>query len=187
MIGAVQDGEVLRNAFNKETFVFPRKRSDAVARFTVIVEEGGSGGGNALAHVHPEADEHFHVKRGRLRVVIEGREQIVEPGHTAVVPRGQPHYFDNAGDDTAEFSVEFRPSQRHLRFFMNFAQTVELHPEWFSDKGEPDFLLIALILHAYPHHLYLAGIPKVLQRVLFAVLAPVARLKGYRVLVPPDA
>jgi len=81
-------GTRLRNTFNKETFVFAGPVDDSeVARFGVILDQGGSGGGNAVEHIHPGADEHFTVKSGRIKIVIEGNEQVVESGGHAVVPR----------------------------------------------------------------------------------------------------
>jgi len=184
----VDRGTRLRNAFNKETFLFSSPTGDPeVARFEVILEEGGSGGGNALVHVHPGSDEHFRVKSGRIRVVVEGKEKLVENGGTAVVPRGKPHFFANAGDGLAELEIEFRPAQQHLRFFMNFATLAAHQTQWFSKKGEPSLLLIALALHSYRDHLYLAGPPIFLQKLIFAVLAPLARLRGYRLAIEPAA
>ena len=61
----------LRNALNGETFIFPTRQDDpGQARFTVQLDPGGSGGGNALVHVHPLADETFSVWAGRLEIVI---------------------------------------------------------------------------------------------------------------------
>lgn len=186
MLTEIKRGTKLRNAFNKETFVFSGPVDDpAVARFEVILEEGGSGGGNALVHVHPSADEHFAVKSGRVRIVIEGREQLVESGGRAMVPRGKPHFFANAGDRTAELEIEFRPAQQQLRFFANFATLAAHRTEWFSAKGDPNFLMIALALHVYRDHLYLAGPPIWLQKLIFALLAPLARLRGYRMAIEP--
>src|SRR5262245_7564879 len=131
-------GTKLRNAFNKETFLFSGPTDDpAVARFEVILEEGGSGGGNALVHIHTGADEHFRVKSGRIRVVVDGKEQLVESGGTATVPHGSSHFFANAGMDLAELEIEFRPAQQHLRFFENFATLAAQRTEWFSSKGDP--------------------------------------------------
>jgi quercetin dioxygenase-like cupin family protein len=182
----IEQGAVLRNAFNKETFIFSGPVDDPdVARFDVMLEIGGSGGGNALVHVHPGADEHFTVKTGRIKVVLNGQERIVGPGECAIVPRGRPHYFANASEGNSEVTVEFRPSQQHLRFFANFASIAEKHPDWFSVAGDPDLLLVALTLNTYRDHLYLAGIPAIVQKVLFAALAPIARLRGYRIEIEP--
>jgi mannose-6-phosphate isomerase-like protein (cupin superfamily) len=182
----IKRGMKLRNAFNKETFVFSGPVDDPeVARFGVVLEEGGSGGGNALEHVHPGADEHFTVKSGRIKIVIDGREQIVESGGHAVVPRGKPHFFANAGAEVAELEVEFKPAQQQLRFFANFASLAAHRSSWFSSKGDAHILLIALVLHTYRDHLYLAGPPIFLQKILFAVLAPLARLCGYRMTIEP--
>jgi mannose-6-phosphate isomerase-like protein (cupin superfamily) len=186
MLTEIRRGAKLRNAFNKETFVFSGPVDDpAVARFEVILEKGGSGGGNALLHVHPGADEHFAVRSGRIKVVVEGREQIVESGESAVVPRGKPHFFANAGDGAAELEIEFRPAQQQLRFFANFATLAAHRTEWFSSKGDPKFLMIALALHTYRDHLYLAGPPIFLQKFIFAMVAPLAKLCGYRMAIEP--
>jgi quercetin dioxygenase-like cupin family protein len=178
---------ILRNAFNGETFIFPDIPHNAnMTGFDVVLEQGGSGGGNALVHVHPIADETFKVRYGRIAVVINGKEQLVGPGQSATVPHGAPHYFRNAGKERAEFTVAFSPAQQQRRFFMNFARLAERRPQWFSAKGDPDLLLIALVLHTYRNHLYLAGIPIILQKILFALLAPIAHLRGYRLEILPN-
>ena len=177
---------VRRNAFNGETFIFSEAGMDCdVARFDVVLERGGSGGGNALAHVHPKADERFIVHSGRLKVVIGGKGHIVEAGEGTVVPCGAAHYFVNANDGPTEMTVEFRPAQNFIRFFANFATLAEQHTKWFSSKGDPHLLLIALTFHTYRDHIYLAGVPIWAQRLLFAALAPLARWRGYQVVVGP--
>jgi mannose-6-phosphate isomerase-like protein (cupin superfamily) len=182
----IEPGAVLRNAFNKETFVFSSPIDDPqTARFDVILDQGGSGGGNALVHVHPGADEHFRVRSGRIKIVINGHERELGPGQCDVVPRGAPHFFANAGEGPAEITVEFKPAQQHLRFFANFASLAQNRAGWFSRRGDPNFLLIALVLDVYRDHLYLAGPPILLQKLLFTVLAPIARLRGYRMEIEP--
>ncbi len=183
----LHDRIVLRNAFNNETFIFAPATDPEVARFDVILGAGGSGGGNALVHIHPGASETFTVKSGRLAVVMRGIEHILEVGQSITIPAGTPHYFKNAGADPTEASVEFHPPQQHLRFFKNFTMLAEKRTEWFSTKGDPHLLLIALVLHAYRGHLYLAGIPIFVQKMLFGALAPIARYRGYRLEIEPIA
>ncbi len=178
------NGMVLRNAFNGETFVFPARQADpGVAQFTVLLDPGGSGGGNALVHVHPLADETFAVLTGRLEVVISGKHEMLYRGESLTIPRGSPHYFANSIDAQTIATVSFAPAQRHLDFFASFAALTRDHPQWFSAKGDPHLLLIALVLQSYPDHLYLSGPPIWLQKALFAALAHVARWRGY---VLPD-
>ena len=81
--------------------------------------------------------------------------------------------------------MEFRPAQQHLLFFANFARLTAEHPEWYSAKGDPDFLMIAASLNIFKDHTYLARPPIFLQKLIFAALAPIARLAGYRADVRP--
>lgn len=178
----------LVNRFNKETFIFPLPLdSDHRICNDVVLEAGGSGGGGGLEHIHPLADEIFSVINGRLKVTAAGLSWHVEPGETVVIPRGVPHHFANAHDGETRFSATFDPPQQHRRFFANFAMTTQQHPDWYSPTGKPNFLHIAYTLHHYPDHLYLAGMPVWLQKLLFALAAPIARLRGYRLEVEPDA
>jgi mannose-6-phosphate isomerase-like protein (cupin superfamily) len=178
---------VLRNEFNNETFIFTVTDDREAARFDVVLGTGGSGGGNALEHVHPSASETFTVKSGRLAVMMRGVEHIAEAGQSITIPAGTPHHFRNADAGRTEATVEFVPAQQHLRFFGNFATLTEKRTEWFSPKGAPHLLLIALVLHTYRGHLYLAGIPIFVQKLLFGALSPLARLRGYRLEIKPLA
>jgi mannose-6-phosphate isomerase-like protein (cupin superfamily) len=91
---AIERGMRLYNAFNKETFVFSEPVDDpAVARFDVVLEQGGTGGGNALLHIHPYAEEHFSIRSGQIKVVVEDKEHVVGPGESFVtgVCWNKPH------------------------------------------------------------------------------------------------
>lgn len=177
--------EILHNRANHETFIFDAPIGDAADSFRVVLGKGGTGGGNALVHLHPAADEIFEVVSGRLTVVVDGVERTVEPGQSVTVPRGAPHHFRNAHGGETECIIRFSPPQQQVRFFRNFARLADTRPDWFSAAGDARLLLIALALHAYRDHLYVAGIPTWLQKVIFALLAPLARWRGYQLAVAP--
>ena len=178
----------ITNSFNNETFIFSGAPDDPCQQsFDVILGEGGTGGGNALGHVHPMADETFIVTSGRLKVVVAGDEQFVEAGQTITVPRGTPHWFANAGEEVMKATVSFYPPQQHVRFFRNFATLTQQRPQWFSAKGDPKVFLTALILNSYRNHLYLADSPVWLQKAILSMLARVARWRGYVLSIPPSA
>ena len=178
-------GLTLVNTFNNETFVFTTPESADLAEFEVRLGPGGSGGGNAMAHIHPKTDETFTVQSGLLNVAIDGQMHQLRPGETMTVPRGKQHFFRNADKGDTLATIRFTPAQHQLRFFLNFATIAQNHPEWFGSRGEPSFLLMALTLHTFRDHFYVAGPPIWVQKIVFATLAPIARLLGYKVLVGP--
>ena len=76
--------------------------------------------------------------------------------------------------------VEFRPALNTEAFFetmYGLARDGKL-----DEDGVPPFLQTALISSAYEIHL--PSPPVALQKALFAVLAPVGRLAGYRAIYP---
>ncbi len=179
------DTQIL-NHFNRETFVFTHPYDDQPeSRMDVILGEGGSGGGNAIAHIHPETDEMFTVRYGRLSVTLDGVEHFVEAGQTITVPMGVSHFFRNAYAGETRATVVFSNPQQHQRFFLNLAKWTRDRPDYFGPNGEVRLLVIALCLHRYRDHLYIAGKPVWLQKILFAALAQVALLAGYRLSVEP--
>lgn len=52
-------------------------------------------------------DEGFYVVSGRIRVVVDGDELILEPGDFAVAHGGQLHTFSVESDDPAVFAATF--------------------------------------------------------------------------------
>jgi quercetin dioxygenase-like cupin family protein len=74
-------GTRVRNAFNGETFIFTHVDDDADEfQCDVLIEPGGMLAGTGRQHLHPDADEHFTVKHGRLRVVVNGTWHALGPG-----------------------------------------------------------------------------------------------------------
>jgi len=172
---------VLRNSFNGETFTFPPTSNDRdVAAFSCSLEPEGSGGGNAMLHIHPHARETFRVRTGCLLVHIDGADRLIFAGDSITIEAGEKHRFYNHSIGPTKFDVEFSPAQRHRDFFMTFGQLTERKPQWFSHKGKPDFLLMALMLHEFRDHLYLAAVPTKAQKLLFALATPLALMCGYR-------
>jgi quercetin dioxygenase-like cupin family protein len=185
-IPLVSEGHRIRNAFNGETFIFTHVREDSDSfQCDVLIEPGGMLTGSGMHHIHPSADEEFIVKAGCLVLSIRGERRLLMPGERFFVARGVPHHFRNGHDGETLFTTRFTPGQQFLRFFLNMASGTANHPEWYDERGEPPLLLRALALHRYAGHGYAAHIPVWLQKILFAVLAPIASLKGYRLCVMP--
>jgi len=62
-----------------------------VASLDVVLGKGGSGGGNALVHVHPLTEQRFLITSGRIKVVFDGRPQRAS-AHSRLWPAPSRHF-----------------------------------------------------------------------------------------------
>ena len=179
-------GTKIRNAFNGEPFIFTHVDEGAIEfQCDVLIEAGGMKIGTGRQHLHPDADEEFIVKAGRLKLMVDGKWRMLAPGERFRVQRGVPHLFRTGHESETMFTAKFTPAQQFLRFFLNMSLNIANHPEWYDERGEPPLLLRALALHAFSGHGYGAGIPIWLQRISFSALTPIALLQGYSLAIPP--
>jgi len=136
------------------------------------------GGHPAAAHVHPHQEERFEVLAGTLQLVVDGRRTTLEPGDVAVVPPGRAHTWWNVGDEEARVLGDFRPALRMEMFFetlFGLAKDGKV-----NSHGMPNLLRLAVIMREYDEEILLARPPAAVQRALFAPLAALGHLMGYR-------
>ena len=60
------------------------------------------------AHVHTQQSEHHEVIEGSMRLVIDGREHVLQAGESMTVPAGAPHR--QLGDAPGRVRVQLRPA-----------------------------------------------------------------------------
>lgn len=161
---------------------------------TRLIEEGrivsdlyvSPGGAVAGEHVHPVVEEIFTVVGGSVGFRVDGDEDVAGPGHKLVVPPGISHYWWNAGDEEAHVVVELRGEERSLEGFAKIIAAIfGLARDGKTDaKGRPNLLQAALFAREYDDVIRFVQPPHAVQRVLFGILAPVARLLGYKASYP---
>lgn len=135
--------------------------------------------GDAVAgeHVHPVIEETFTVVSGRVGFRLDGREAIAGPGERLHVPPGVAHDWWNAGVEEAHVVVEVSPAARFEEAILNsfgLAQDGKTNA-----TGMPRFLQLVLFAREFEDMLYFTRPPRILQKVVFGLLAPIARLRGY--------
>jgi hypothetical protein len=114
----------------------------------------------------------------------------VSKWHRAGSWGGADHIWGNPFDDPATITVAVRPALKLETFFetlFGLASDGKLDPK----TQMPSFLQMVVILHEYRHDVTLPGVAGMAARGLGAVLAPLARVRGYRARYPqysdPDA
>jgi quercetin dioxygenase-like cupin family protein len=137
------------------------------------------GGAVAGEHIHPTIVERFTVRRGQISFRIDGKESIAAVGQSVTVAAGVPHAWWNAGDEDAHVLVEvLDPPGRFGQMIVDLFGLAQDGKT--NDKGMPNLLQTALFPLEYEDVLYFTSPPRWVQKILFTLIAPVARLLGYR-------
>lgn len=131
------------------------------------------------AHYHPHQRESFEVRRGKFRVQIAGQEALFQTGQAFEVPAGAVHWMHNVASEKGELLWEIRPALKTEYFFATFWN---LDRKTASSGVEPGLLQFAVLLPEFYDEFRLAQPPFALQKLLFGLLAPIGRARGY-----PDA
>src|SRR5690606_3677413 len=144
----------------------------------LIVELFISPGGAVVGeHIHPSIEERFTVLSGKVGFRVNGVEQIASLNQELVVAPGIAHDWWNAGDEEAHVRVEVRPGRRCEMMAQNLFGLA--NDDKTNTKGMPNPLQLAIFGREFQDVLYFTSPPRWVQKLMFAVLAPVAKLAGY--------
>lgn len=130
------------------------------------------------AHYHPQQDEDFTVVAGELTVQIDRQTKTLRPGDTLHVPRHKVHSMWNGSDAETIVNWQVRPALATEYFFetaFGLATDGKTGP-----TGRPPLLQTALVARHFSTVYRLAKPPRVIQWVIFGLLAPLAYAVGYR-------
>jgi quercetin dioxygenase-like cupin family protein len=174
-------GEEIYNPVQGDWIVFGETAQDTSGELLsaeLVVSPKAAG---PPAHVHPLQEERFEVLSGIIRARLSNQERNLPEGERMTVAPGTPHTWWNDGEEAARVSVELRPA---LNSEIGFETIYGLARDGKTNKnGVPNLLQLAVILSGVNKgEIYLAQppIPIPVQKALFAALAPVGRLLGYK-------
>jgi mannose-6-phosphate isomerase-like protein (cupin superfamily) len=151
--------------------------TDGVGRFLRIEHVWTRPGPMSGPHWHPVLTESFAIKEGRMRFRVDGRDFSLEPGEGVTVRPLQVHRFWNESEGRLVLVHEIRPPGRHKEMFEVWHR-LDLAGKTNRQGVPKDPLALGLLWELQDG--YLAGVPALLQRLVFGGLARVALLLGYR-------
>ena len=151
--------------------------TDRAGRFLRIEHVWTRPGPMAGPHWHPILTESFVVKEGRMRFRVGGKEFFLGPGEGVTVRPRQVHRFWNEGEGRLVVTHEIRPPGRHREMF-ELWHRLDLEGKT-NRQGVPTSPLALGLLWELQDG-YVAGVPTLLQRLVFGGLARQARRTGYR-------
>jgi quercetin dioxygenase-like cupin family protein len=178
----VRAGEVYENRIQGDRFVVREGSRDTGGERLVGDLYIRPGGAVAGKHVHSYITERFEVLAGTVRFHVDGREEVAAPGRQVEVPPGVVHDWWNVGDDEAHVLVDIRPAERFELMIQNL---YGLANDGKSDaRGVPNLLPLALFAREFGREGEFIRPPRIVQRILFGALAPLARARGHRGINP---
>jgi mannose-6-phosphate isomerase-like protein (cupin superfamily) len=169
-------GDEIYNPVTRERIIFRQTGRDTngeLLQFDDILEPGSY---RVPDHLHPRQQERLEVRSGSMAVRIRGEERVLQPGESVVVPPGTPHSWWNPGMVPVHLLTDFRPALQTDGFFetlFGLARDGKL-----NERGIPNFWQISVLVP--PFDMYLSRPPLPLQRLVLGLVAPTARLLGYR-------
>jgi mannose-6-phosphate isomerase-like protein (cupin superfamily) len=122
------------------------------------------------AHVHSHQEEPFEVISGAVPFRIGDREQVLTAGQRITGPPNTPHRWNSADGKDIHMRAELRPAL-HTDAAFSSAQHV---------RGKMSLLQAAVIMSEFEGIAYPTKPPPLFMKGLVKVLAPIARLLGYR-------
>jgi hypothetical protein len=123
-------------------------------------------------------EEPFTVPCGQAGFRLAGRKAIAEPGFELIALAGTPDDWWNAGSEEALVRIEMRPAARFeamIRNAFGLAQDGKV-----NKQGMPNLLQLALFPREFVDVMQFTQPPRIVQRMLFGLLTPLALLLGYR-------
>lgn len=176
-------GDIYENKVTGERAVVLRGDEDGQGQSFLVHLTVQPHGAVVGEHVHPHLTERFEVIVGRLGTRVSGVESTLIAGQDATAPVGSTHDWWNAGDDEAQVLVEISPPDP--RFELMIGNLFGLANNGMTNaKGMPGPLQLAVIGQEYQDVVQFTKPPRVLQTVMFGLLGPVGRMRGYRGIYP---
>lgn len=182
-------GDVYENPVTREYAVVLRGTEDRGDRAMIVHLLARPGAAVIGPHVHPHVRERFTVVRGRLEARVAGVLHRLGPGQSAVIDAGVVHdWWNPSTSEEAHVLVELDDATGtdaafgHLaRFELMIATLFGLARDGKVDaKGRPSLLQAAVMMQEFSDVIVFTQPPRAVQRVVAGVLAPVAKVLGYR-------
>jgi quercetin dioxygenase-like cupin family protein len=133
-------------------------------------------------HYHPHQEEHFTLLEGEMTVRMDGMLRILQKGDELVVPAAKVHSMWNHGTIPARVQWQTRPALRTEHFMETMAGLSTAGKV--GKNGKPPLLQGIISIRHFSDEFRLATPPYPIQRVLFILLVPLAKLMSYKATYP---
>jgi mannose-6-phosphate isomerase-like protein (cupin superfamily) len=177
-VNVAYPGQTIYNPGLKERITFLKTAADSGGELLSFEDAVAPGNPGPPKHYHPQQEEYFEVRRGRVEIELDKETREMGPGDSATVPPGLAHTFRVIGDEEAMMLTEFRPAGD----VEGWLESIFALPDQGKVRadGSPKLLAVLPIAQKHLDDFVLAGPPLIAQRILLSIVSPIARLLGNR-------
>ena len=170
-------GQIMVNPDTGDVYEFLATAKDTDGQSVSIKMTLKSKGEQVPNHFHALQDEHFEILSGKLTGLLDGKQREIGVGEKITLPKNKPHNHYNSGDEPAVFIQSVSPA---LDFDYLLENIIGLTIDGKMPNGKAGLVQELVTLKYLDSKSYLASIPVGVQTFLMNVVAPIARLFGYR-------
>jgi len=168
----------IKNPVQGDAIIFKKTAADTdgeLLEFEMVIEPAASG---PPQHIHPRAEEQFEVLSGKVQAKISDKTYHFDQGGSFTVPPGIAHAWWNEGSEQARVRVKLIPATRMEDFFRTWYGLA--NDGKMNDNGLPSIWQLALTSKEYLDSVHLAKPPLFIQKILWGILSPIAKILGYK-------
>jgi len=170
-------GQISRNPINGDSYEFLETSSDTGGQRVVLKATIHSKGQLVPRHFHVLQDETFEVLSGQLTVLLDGEVKTLSAGDKLTLLKNIPHNHYNNESVPVTYIHTVTPA---LDFEFLVENLVGLAADGKSKNGKYGLVQDLVTIKYLDSKTYLADMPIGVQKVLMNIVAPIARLFGYR-------
>ena len=170
-------GQILTDKLTGDTFEFLETTADTNGERVTLKINLKSKGRTVDDHIHLIQDETFKVISGRMTYFQNGKEGRVNAGEEVTLEHDIPHNHYNMDDEPAVYIQTISPAMDIDYFLENLFGMIN---DGKVKDGKLPFLQAMVTLKHLESPSLLANLPRPLQKGLATILAPIARMMGYR-------
>lgn len=170
-------GQILKNHLTGDVYEFLETSQDTQGERMKLKLTLKSKGVLVPNHFHTLQEERLEVISGKLTIWLAGKTQILSAGEQITLPKNIPHNHYNAHDESLVFIQTVTPA---LDFEYLMQNLMGLTADGKMPNGKAGIIQELVTLKYLDSKSFLAGIPVPIQKLLMNMIAPIARLFGYR-------
>jgi quercetin dioxygenase-like cupin family protein len=171
------EGQTIANPVTDDSYEFIETAQDTEGERVTMKATLVKTGKVVPNHFHVLQDETFEVVSGRLAIWLNGQTTVLAAGEKITLPKNQPHNHYNYGLEPVIYIQKVTPA---LDFEYLVEDLMGLAADGKAKNGEYGLVQNLVMMKYLDSKSYLADIPTNIQNFLMYMIAPVARLVGYR-------